>query len=268
MVNARLVPQQPGRSSGKTWLSRSARDADSSFSAGLDSRVTMAAREETWSLMKIRRKCEATVQELISRTDAIARDLHAGSFGGAVANPAEALAALVASLHNKAGRVAVPGFYGQVRPMTEAERRHLARAGPSDSALLAPAAVAGHGEPGFSAFERVTRRPSVVATNLRTSGAGRTVVPAWAAADLNVRLVASQQPGTVASALRRHLRAGPRPASAPGCCWASACPMTRRTPRTSASTCPTCSAAPKPASSCTGAWAPASALRAPTHRRG
>lgn len=57
-----------------------------------------------------------------------ARDLHAGSFGGAVANPAEALAALVASLHDKTGRVAVPGFYDQVRPMTEAERRHLARA--------------------------------------------------------------------------------------------------------------------------------------------
>jgi acetylornithine deacetylase/succinyl-diaminopimelate desuccinylase-like protein len=139
-----------------------------------------------------------------------ARDLHAGSFGGAVANPAEALAVLVASLHDKAGRVAVPGFYDQVRPMTEAERCHLARAGPPDSSLLAPAAVPGHGEPGFSAFERVTRRPSVVTTNLRTSGAGRTVVPAWAAADLNVRLVASQRPGTVASALRRHLRARAR----------------------------------------------------------
>jgi acetylornithine deacetylase/succinyl-diaminopimelate desuccinylase-like protein len=136
-----------------------------------------------------------------------ARDLHAGAFGGAVANPAEALAALVASLHDKAGRVAVPGFYDQVRPMSETERGHLARAGPSDAAMLAPAAVAGHGEPGFSAFERVTRRPSLVTTNLRTSGAGRTVVPAWAAADLNVRLVAGQQPGRISALLRRHLRA-------------------------------------------------------------
>jgi acetylornithine deacetylase/succinyl-diaminopimelate desuccinylase-like protein len=73
--------------------------------------------------------------------------------------------------------------------------------------MLAPAAVAGHGEPGFSAFERVTRRPSLVTTNLRTSGAGRTVVPAWAAADLNVRLVAGQQPGRISALLRRHLRA-------------------------------------------------------------
>ena len=56
------------------------------------------------------------------------RDLHAGAFGGAVTNPAEVLATLVASLHDKAGRVPVAGFYDQVRPMTEKERLHLARA--------------------------------------------------------------------------------------------------------------------------------------------
>jgi succinyl-diaminopimelate desuccinylase len=136
------------------------------------------------------------------------RDLHAGAFGGAVSNPAEVLAALGASLHDKAGRVSVPGFYDQVHPMTEKERWHLARAGPSDSWMLAPAgAAAGHGEPGFSAFERVTRRPAVVLTDLRTSGEGRTVVPAWAAADLNVRLVPGQDPRKISQLLRRHLRA-------------------------------------------------------------
>jgi acetylornithine deacetylase/succinyl-diaminopimelate desuccinylase-like protein len=137
-----------------------------------------------------------------------ARDLHAGAFGGAVANPAEALARLVAGLHSKTGRIAVDGFYDQLRPLTDNERDHLARAGPSDRAMLGPAgAMPGHGEPGFSAFERVTRRPAVVVTNLRTSGRGRTVVPAWAAADLNVRLAAGQQPGPAARALRRHLHA-------------------------------------------------------------
>jgi acetylornithine deacetylase/succinyl-diaminopimelate desuccinylase-like protein len=137
------------------------------------------------------------------------RDLHAGAFGGAVTNPAEVLATLVASLHDKAGRVAVAGFYDQVRPMTEKERQHLARVGPRDSAMLAPAGTAlGHGEPGFSAFERVTRRPAVIATDLCTSGEGRTVVPARAIADLNVRLAAGQEPGRIAALLRRHLRAG------------------------------------------------------------
>jgi acetylornithine deacetylase/succinyl-diaminopimelate desuccinylase-like protein len=136
------------------------------------------------------------------------RDLHAGTFGGAVANPAEVLAALVASLHDKTGRVLVAGFYDQVRPMTERERRHLARVGPSDARLLAPAGTAaGHGEPGFSAFERATRRPALVVTDLRTSGAGRTVVPGWAAADLNVRLAPGQEPGKISGLLRRHLQA-------------------------------------------------------------
>lgn len=136
-----------------------------------------------------------------------ARDLHAGTFGGTVANPAEVLATLVAGLHDKTGRVSVARFYDQVRSMTDEERRQLARAGPSDSAMLAPAGtVAGHGEPGFPAFERATRRPALVVTDLQTSGAGRTVLPAWAAADLNVRLAAGQEPGKIAGTLRRHLR--------------------------------------------------------------
>ena len=135
------------------------------------------------------------------------RDLHAGSFGGVVASPAEVLAALVASLHGKTGRVPAAGFYDQVRPLAESERRHLARAGPSDAQMLARAGLAaGHGEPGFSAFERATRRPAVVTTDLYTSGGGRTVVPAWAAADLSVRLAAGQEPGTIPQVLRRHLR--------------------------------------------------------------
>jgi acetylornithine deacetylase/succinyl-diaminopimelate desuccinylase-like protein len=135
-------------------------------------------------------------------------DLHAGSFGGAVANPAHALARLVAGLHEKSGRVAVAGFYDGVRPLSGAERDRLARTAPSDARLLEPAGeAAGHGEPGFSAFERVTRRPALVVTDVSTSSGGRTVVPARAAADLNLRLAAGQEPGPIARALRRHIQA-------------------------------------------------------------
>jgi acetylornithine deacetylase/succinyl-diaminopimelate desuccinylase-like protein len=137
-----------------------------------------------------------------------ARDLHAGAFGGAVANPADVLARLLSGVHDKTGRVAVPDFYHQVRAITDAERSHLARSGPSDAMMLARAgAVAGHGEPGFSAFERVTRRPALVVTDLRTSGRGRTVVPASAAADLNVRLAADQDPGLIAGHLGQYFLA-------------------------------------------------------------
>jgi acetylornithine deacetylase/succinyl-diaminopimelate desuccinylase-like protein len=135
------------------------------------------------------------------------RDLHAGAFGGVVANPADALAELLSSLHDKTGRVRLAGFYDQVRAIPDAERRHLARSGPSDAAMLARAGVpAGHGEPGFSAFERATRRPALVVTDVRTSGRGRTVVPASASADLNVRLVTGQDPELIAEVLRRHVR--------------------------------------------------------------
>ena len=136
------------------------------------------------------------------------RDLHAGTFGGAVPNPAEALARLVAGLHDNTGRVGVRGFYGQVRPITGSERAHLSGVGPSDALMLAPAGGApGYGEPGFSAFERTTRRPAIIVTRLSTSGGRRTVVPAWAAADLNVRLVGDQEPRLIAKALGRHLAA-------------------------------------------------------------
>ena len=136
-----------------------------------------------------------------------ASDLHAGAFGGAVANPVDVLSRLLSSLHDKTGRVRLTGFYDEVRTISDRERRYLARAGPSDAAMLARAgAAAGHGEPGFSAFERVTRRPAVVVTDVRTSGRGRTVVPASASADLNVRMVADQDPEMIADGLRRHFR--------------------------------------------------------------
>ncbi len=168
------------------------------------------------------------------------RDLHAGAFGGAVTNPAEVLATLVASLHDKAGRVAVAGFYDEVRPMAEKERQHLARAGPPDSAMLAPAGAAlGHGEPGFSAFERVARRPAVVVTDLRTSGEGRTVIPArataepqrpaggWPGARKNRRTTAAACSGANPA---RDARQAPRPERLPSVHPGSACPGAARGP--------------------------------------
>jgi acetylornithine deacetylase/succinyl-diaminopimelate desuccinylase-like protein len=104
------------------------------------------------------------------------------------------------------------------------------RSAPSIS--LAPAgAASGYGEPGFSAFERVTRRPAVMATDLRTSGQGRTVVPARATADLNVRLAAGQEPGRVAALLRRHVRARIPPGTSGRLRVQSGCPAYTLDPR-------------------------------------
>jgi acetylornithine deacetylase/succinyl-diaminopimelate desuccinylase-like protein len=133
-----------------------------------------------------------------------ATDLHAGAYGGAVAEPAQVLSALVASLHRPDGRVAVDGFHDGVRPLRPATRARLARDGPTDRRLLAPARLPyGHGEPGYSAFERTTVRPAVVVTALRA--AARSAIPRRATAELSIRLVPDQRPATVLQNLRTHL---------------------------------------------------------------
>jgi acetylornithine deacetylase/succinyl-diaminopimelate desuccinylase-like protein len=143
--------------------------------------------------------------------DGPAGDLHSGIFGGAVANPLEALASVLCSLHDDRGRVAVAGFYDDVREVSAAERAHLARVGPSDAdmatAAHAPAIV---GEPGFTAYERTTIRPSLSVNGVvgGYTGAGtKAIVPARAHAKLGCRLVADQRPERVEALLRRHLAA-------------------------------------------------------------
>ena len=141
-----------------------------------------------------------------------AHDLHAGAFGGAVFNPAECLAGLVASLHDPSGRVAVEGFYDDVIPLSHEERRRLAKTGPSDTVLLAAAAASSPaGEPGYTAFERATLRPAIVVTNVQTAGSGLTAVPSRGSAALSIRLVPAQRPAAIVAGLRRHLAARLRP---------------------------------------------------------
>jgi acetylornithine deacetylase/succinyl-diaminopimelate desuccinylase-like protein len=135
------------------------------------------------------------------------RDLHSGQYGGAVNDPANVLAGLLASLHDSTGRVAIPGFYDAVRPVPAAERARLARHVPSDAAFLSGTGVReGAGEAGFSAFERAALRPSLTVSRL-AAGGRRTdsIIPSRAAATVSLRLVADQRPAEIARQLRRHL---------------------------------------------------------------
>jgi acetylornithine deacetylase/succinyl-diaminopimelate desuccinylase-like protein len=135
------------------------------------------------------------------------RDLHSGAFGGAVRNPAHVLCELVASLHDRDGQIAVPGFYARVR--RPAAPPAGARGLPADRELLAQAGVAaGFGERGFSAYERTTLRPSLDVSGLVAghTGAGvKSIVPAQARAKLTLRLVPGQRPVEIARLLRRHV---------------------------------------------------------------
>jgi acetylornithine deacetylase/succinyl-diaminopimelate desuccinylase-like protein len=136
-------------------------------------------------------------------------DLHAGTFGGAVHNPLQALSELLAGLHDRDGRVAVPGFYDRVRYCSERDRRALAEAAPGDGAILRQAGVAaGWGERGWTLHERTTLRPALTINGLSGGYQGpgpKSVIPAAASAKLGIRLVPDQRPVEVERLLRRHL---------------------------------------------------------------
>ena len=137
------------------------------------------------------------------------QDLHSGSFGGAVLNPLQALCEMIARLHDVNGRVAIPGFYDDVREWSEKERDFMARSGPADEDILRDAKVErGWGESGFSLYERTTIRPALtlngIAAGHRGPG-GKGIIPAKAIAKLSFRLVPDQDPQKIAQFFRDHI---------------------------------------------------------------
>jgi acetylornithine deacetylase/succinyl-diaminopimelate desuccinylase-like protein len=138
------------------------------------------------------------------------RDLHSGSFGGAVPNPLHALADLLAGLHDGDGRVTLPGFYDKVVGISPAEREMFARLPFDEQAWLDEAghSRAAAGEAGFSTLERIWARPTAEINGMwggHTGPGGKTIIPSRAHAKLSFRLVAKQEPADVAAALREYV---------------------------------------------------------------
>ena len=138
------------------------------------------------------------------------RDLHSGSFGGGVPNPAHALAALLAGLHDADGRVTLPGFYDDVVPLTEEERALLARLPFDEQSWLTDAGDSGatYGEAGYTTLERIWARPTAEVNGLwggHTGPGGKTIIPKAAHAKLSFRLVADQEPAKVIESLRTYV---------------------------------------------------------------
>jgi acetylornithine deacetylase/succinyl-diaminopimelate desuccinylase-like protein len=125
-------------------------------------------------------------------------DLHSGSFGGAVPNPLDVMATLLASLHDDARRVTLPGFYDDVRPLSDLERELFAKLPYDEGAWLADArSRATYGEDGFSTLERVWARPTFEIHGIwggYTGPGHKTIVPTDAHAKVSFRLVADQDP--------------------------------------------------------------------------
>jgi acetylornithine deacetylase/succinyl-diaminopimelate desuccinylase-like protein len=138
------------------------------------------------------------------------RDLHSGSFGGAVPNPLHAMSSLLAGLHSSDGRVTLPGFYDDVLPLSETERDLLAKLPFDEELWLSEAgdSRAVYGEAGHSTLERIWARPTAEVNGMwggHTGAGGKTIIPASAHAKLSFRLVANQSPAAVGAALRAYV---------------------------------------------------------------
>jgi acetylornithine deacetylase/succinyl-diaminopimelate desuccinylase-like protein len=138
-------------------------------------------------------------------------DLHSGTFGGGVPNPLHVLADLLSGLHDKDGRVTLPGFYDDVLPISADERAAVASLPFDEQQWLADAGNSGaaFGEAGYSTLERLWGRPTAEVNGAwggHTGLGGKTIVPAEAHAKLSFRLVANQEPLDVVAALRQYVR--------------------------------------------------------------
>ncbi len=137
------------------------------------------------------------------------QDLHSGVFGGAIANPVNALARLVGSLVDDQGRVTIPGFYDDVIPLTDQEREAFANLPFDEASFLKSVGVSkSFGEAGFSILERRWGRPTCDVNGIYGGYQGegpKTIIPSFATAKITCRLVPDQDPLKVAAALRKHL---------------------------------------------------------------
>ena len=138
------------------------------------------------------------------------QDLHSGTFGGAVANPANVLTKILAALVNDQGQVQVPGFYDDVTPLTDRERKAFAALPFDEADFMRKLGVAGlQGEVGFTTLERRWARPTFDINGLWSGYQGegaKTILPARAGAKFSFRLVPNQDPHKLTGALEKRIR--------------------------------------------------------------
>jgi acetylornithine deacetylase/succinyl-diaminopimelate desuccinylase-like protein len=136
-------------------------------------------------------------------------DLHSGSYGGAVVNPAMALARILATMHDADGRIAIRGFYDDVVEWTSAEREALRELPFADEAFRheTGASILG-GERDYSTLERLWARPTCEVNGLLSGYTGegaKTVLPSKAMAKVSCRLVPDQRPERIAELMQAHV---------------------------------------------------------------
>ena len=136
-------------------------------------------------------------------------DLHSGRFGGTVANPVHVLCEILASLHDRDGTVAVPGFYDGIPPVTAERRRQIRDVSFAEESYLRDLGLAhAHGEAGYTTLERLWERPTLDVNGIK-GGGKYTVIPRVAVGHVSCRLVPGQDPDAVIDAITKHVRRAP-----------------------------------------------------------
>lgn len=138
------------------------------------------------------------------------RDLHSGVYGGAVDNPANVLASIIAKLKDDDGVIRVEGFYDDVKPMTPEMREAYQKLPHDDEEYKKDLDLENlHGEKGYTTLERASARPTLDVNGLwsgyQKEGA-KTVLPANAGAKISMRLVPDQDPTQIARLFTEHVK--------------------------------------------------------------
>ena len=137
-------------------------------------------------------------------------DLHSGSFGGAVANPAFVLSQILAQMKDRSGRIKITGFYDDVVALQDEERKAWATLPFNEKAYRKDFGIPKvFGETGYTTLERTWARPTFEVNGLLSGFTGegaKTVLPAVAMAKGSMRLVPNQTPDKIAALFEAHLR--------------------------------------------------------------
>jgi acetylornithine deacetylase/succinyl-diaminopimelate desuccinylase-like protein len=137
-------------------------------------------------------------------------DLHSGSFGGAVANPAFVLPQIIAQMKDRGGRIRIPGFYDDVVPLKDEERQAWATLPFNEKQYKKDFGIPKlFGESGYTTLERTWARPTVEVNGLLSGFTGegaKTVLPAVSMAKISMRLVPNQDPNKIADLFEQYVR--------------------------------------------------------------
>ena len=139
------------------------------------------------------------------------KDLHSGSYGGAVANPVNVLAKMIASLHDKNGKVTIPGFYDGILQLSKQERENFKKLKFSETAYMKEVGVKElAGEKGYTTLERQWARPTLDCNGIvggYTGEGAKTIIPSKASSKISMRLVSNQDPKKIEKLFTAHIKA-------------------------------------------------------------